>query len=139
MNGSPRFWQRVSNIGSDGCWEWQGYARKGYGRFHAKRGRKVMAHRYAYEAMVGPIPDGLHMDHLCRNRRCVNPAHLDVVTNEENRRRGLLGSARTHCARGHSLTPDNVVPWAKGPRQCLACHKANRRRYQAAWRKRKAA
>lgn len=77
-------------VSADGCWVWTGSLNSGgYGR-HSLPGRRVVpAHRFAYERAHGPIPDGLHIDHLCRNRACVNPAHMEVVTNTENTRRGL--------------------------------------------------
>ena len=69
------------------CWEWQGYvAPNGYG-MGGLHGKVQYAHRIAYEAFIGPVPDGLHLDHLCRNRRCVKPAHLEPVTQAENNRR----------------------------------------------------
>jgi hypothetical protein len=100
------FWAKVSK--SDGCWLWTAHVgRDGYGRY-----RCSMAHRVAYELLVGPIPEGLHIDHLCRVRNCVNPAHLEAVTCKENVMRGVgvtvSLAGRTHCLHGHEFTPENT-------------------------------
>jgi hypothetical protein len=79
-----RFWSKVDQ-GED-CWRWTACTSNGYGRFSVKR-QPVLAHRFAYELLVGPIPEGLELDHLCRNRWCVNPDHLEPVTHDENVRR----------------------------------------------------
>lgn len=81
-----RFWRRVQEQ-EGGCWLWVGTVDRGYGLLSVD-GKTVRAHRYSYETLVGPIPDGLQIDHLCRNRGCVNPAHLEPVTQVENIRRG---------------------------------------------------
>lgn len=122
-----RFWSKADwDIHEpDRCWEWLGYITKaGYGQF----GRNMIAHRLAYELEVGEIPAGLQIDHLCRNRSCVNPDHLEPVTGRENTRRGESFSARlaaqTHCKRGHVFTPENTyVPPAgsNGLRRCREC------------------
>lgn len=117
-----RFWEKVDRGGD--CWEWLAAVRSdGYGTFRLF-GRMVRPHRYAYELLVGPIPDGLHLDHLCRNRTCVNPEHLEPVTLGENVLRGLGPSAtntrKTHCPRGHELAP--YQPGAK--RRCRPCDRA---------------
>jgi len=117
-----RFWARVERNGPNGCWLWTG-ATDGnvppYGSFwtgHCHTG----AHRFAYEALVGPIPDGLVIDHLCRVRHCVNPAHMAPVTTGENVLRGESPSAKqarkTHCPNGHEYD----YRWGS-KRYCLTC------------------
>lgn len=103
-----------------GCWLWKGETTKGgYGRFwHG--GDRSMAHRWLYERLVGAIPDGLVLDHLCRTRRCVNPGHLEPVTNAENVRRGVIAN-RTHCPSGHEYTESNTRRY-RGRRYCRACN-----------------
>lgn len=86
-----------------GCWEWQAFRHKGYGRFLL--GGPTRAHRVAYEILNGPIPDGMVIDHLCRNKGCVNPTHLEAVSQWENMQRHY--SLQTHCIRGHEFTPEN--------------------------------
>jgi hypothetical protein len=106
--------------------------RKGYGRISlgGRGGRKVLVHRLAYELEVGPIPDGLVIDHVkdrgCRHRHCANVAHLEPVTNEENLRRGKHSGPtkrKTHCLRGHEYTPENTYWFPSRPnvRTCRAC------------------
>lgn len=115
-----------ANADPDGCWLWPGCTSDGYGRGYASnKGRKVTVHRFAYELLVGPIPDGLHIDHLCRNPRCFNPAHLEPVTPKENNRRGkncgVFNTPADHCPRGHAYTDDNAY-WSKGKyRMCKTC------------------
>lgn len=115
-----RFWAKMERQG-DGCWLWMaGRNRGGYGTFYVD-GRDVKAHRYAYELLVGPIPEGLVIDHLCRTRACVNPSHLDPVTAEENVRRGegptAVNARKARCHRGHPL--DFID--SQGARQCSTC------------------
>lgn len=106
-----RFWSRVEFGDWQDCWLWRGYLRRdGYGATSIK-GANRYVHRVAYELLVGPIPEGLHIDHLCRVPACVNPLHLEAVTNHENVLRGKLGALRerpTECPRGHPYTPENT-------------------------------
>lgn len=117
----------------DGCWQWRGHRiRGGYGTFWWN-GRKIPAHRFAYEILMGPIPEGLEIDHLCRNRSCVNPQHLELVTSSENKRRGLQGVLRqqSHCKMGHPFDEANTRIDAKGHRTCRVCHNEAATRYIA--------
>lgn len=122
-----RFWAKVSK--TDGCWEWHAAMTKGYGSFGVGGGRQMLAHRYAYELLVGPIPEGLVLDHLCSNRRCVNPAHLEVVTLGENTRRALL--LKGQCTKGHKLTAENTYTPPNGNPQCRICRRDGFNRWAA--------
>jgi HNH endonuclease len=118
-----RFWEKVDK--TDGCWHWTAAKNQGgYGRFYLAGGL-VQAHRFSYELLVGEIPDDLDLDHTCRNHSCVNPAHLEPVTNAENIRRSpLIGWAKTHCARGHVFTRDSTyIRPGNGRRMCRICYK----------------
>lgn len=111
----------------NGCWEWQGSLSKlGYGLFYAGS-RAIRAHRWSYEHFVGPIPDGLIMDHLFRNRKCVNPQHVEPVTNKENILRGesppAVCARKNHCANGHEFTKDNTYITYRGNRSCRTCRR----------------
>lgn len=122
-----------------GCWLWQGAAGpNGYGGVRVN-GRQLSAHRRSYELLVGPIPDGLELDHLCRTRTCVNPDHLEPVTHQENVLRGDAPSAhnarKTHCKKGHAFDEANTR-WrtgAKAGRVCRACVRARSARYYRKW------
>lgn len=112
---------------NSGCWFWMGSATE-YGRLRWDN-REALAHRISYTLARGPIPDGLQLDHLCRNIRCVNPAHLEPVTNRGNTLRGVNSAAinarKTHCKRGHVLAGDNLRAdkVAVGWRGCAACRR----------------
>jgi hypothetical protein len=98
---------------------------KGYGVLSTVDGNRY-AHRLAYELLVGPIPEGLHIDHLCRRPECVNPAHLEPVTNVENIRRGNAGlfqASKTHCKQGHPYDEKNTLIRRSGGRACRECHR----------------
>lgn len=109
-----------------GCWEWnRGQDRGGYGQFMLTGGRIVKAHQFAYELHKGPVPIGMELDHLCRNRRCVNPEHLEAVTHQVNILRSPIALAgvnarKTQCIRGHEFTPENTK-YAYGKRYCRKC------------------
>lgn len=112
------------------CWLWTAsQVRGGYGRFNVGGGRLVLAHWFAYERAKGSIPEGLDLDHLCRERLCVNPDHLEPVTRRENVRRGegvgLAESRVTHCPQGHAYTPENIYHDRKRNgrygRKCRTC------------------
>lgn len=132
---SERFWSKVHK--HDGpetfCWIWTaGLDAHGYGQFGFNK-KPTKAHRVAYEELVSPPPSGMALDHLCRVRNCVNPAHLEPVSIGENVRRGDGVSARnakkTHCPSGHELQGENLIVEKSGTRRCKECHyRRNRER-----------
>jgi hypothetical protein len=112
---------------TDTCWLWQGgQDGHGYGQTFVYGRGLVGAHAAAYELLVGPVPEGLELDHLCRTPLCVNPAHLEPVTHAENMRRA--GAAKTHCVHGHEYTPENTRIGGRGERKCLTCERTRNRR-----------
>src|SRR5215467_12835292 len=122
---------------SDGCWSWRGHKNSaGYGMFQVAGVGKVLVHRLAWELIHGPIPEGKELDHLCRNRACPNPAHLELVTARENNLRGTSPSAQharqTGCPNGHPFT--YLSP--RGYRRCRLCDNAKRRIWRATRRER---
>jgi hypothetical protein len=135
-SAEDRFWSNVAMIPEHGCWEWLGAPSSGsppsYGRVRHGATR-VAAHRFAYEMLVGPIPTGLTLDHLCRNRMCVNPSHLEPVTIAVNVIRGakfrIDVAPTTHCKLGHPLSGDNLYKPGKG-RTRGDCRKCRRIRYE---------
>ena len=137
---TERFWVKVSADAS-GCWIWTGAKhRLGYGEFAvgSKRDgtqRMAAAHRWSWEFYNGPVPNGLELDHLCRNRACVRPDHLEAVTHRENCRRGLKGVLTTHCPQGHEYDEANTYVY-RGQRNCRACNRETVRRSYAARKQR---
>lgn len=135
---AARFWAKVNKTGPvpdyapdlGPCWLWLAAKNKGYGCFGVT-GKMVLAHRYAYELAIGPIPSGLTIDHLCRTPSCVNPAHLEPVTHRENVLRGVGPTAqqarKTHCLPGgHPLSGDNLYLRPNGKRECRTCRRLTR-------------
>jgi hypothetical protein len=143
-----RFRAVVTGAGSEECWVWRGAVRKnGYGVLSVE-GRKMAAHRLAYQLLTGPIPDGQELDHLChtrdltcpggnacRHRRCVNPAHLEPTTGRVNRLRGrsrpAANAVKTHCTHGHPFDDANTYITKSGGRACRACVARFQREYKA--------
>lgn len=125
------FWNRVAK--SDGCWLWIGAMRKdGYGSFSFD-GRKRLAHHF----LIGNAPEGLEWDHVCRNRGCIRPEHLEAVTHGENARRGEAGSKiaainrdKTHCPQGHPYDEENTRYRPNGARRCAECNRIQSREGQ---------
>lgn len=132
-----KFWRQI-RILDNGCWEWTGgRSSAGYGRFVPWRTQKnKYAHRLSYEYCIGPIPNGLQIDHLCRNRACINPLHMEAVTRKENIRRGMcfsgINARKTHCIHGHPLSGENLyIVYGRGrvERRCRECHRIKFRFY----------
>lgn len=130
---TERLLAKVHQCPLTGCWEWTAYrSQKGYGQT-SYLGKNWPAHRLVYALLAGPIPEGMQLDHLCRNRGCVNPAHLEPVTNRVNTARGNAGkhmAAKTHCPAGHPYAGDNLYLHSDGRRSCRTCA---RERTQARW------
>lgn len=128
-----RFWNKVKQ-GEGGCWLWTAAVNpKGYGQFYWE-GCMRLAHTVSYKA-VYPVVDGYTIDHLCRVRRCCNPAHLEAVPHVVNVRRGQGSASRTHCPKGHPYTGENLHVQSNGARRCLTCRRAHSRAYQRRKRK----
>ena len=144
--GAPaaeRFWQKVTV--TDGCWIWTAHKNnKGYGTFAPKWNARVYAHRWSYEQAKGAIPDGLEIDHLCRNPACVNPDHLEAVTHRENILRSdaptAVNASKTHCSNGHPFDDENTyVRRDRAGRNCRTCNIERSKRRQEQVRKAAAA
>lgn len=137
ISADERFWSYVDKSGpmhptlGTPCWLWKGRMNVGgYGLFVTEN-KGNGAHRFAYQFAVGAIPDGLEIDHLCRNRRCVNPAHLEAVTHRENMRRAPSAlRSKTHCPRGHAFDAANTYTH-RGHRRCKLCNTERARQYRA--------
>ena len=132
---------RNISVTASGCWEWTGkIASNGYGHTTIK-GKCLLAHRAFYSHAKGEIPEGLTIDHLCRNKRCVNPDHLEAVTSRENTLRAsnapaAMNHVKTHCKRGHELSGANLYLRQRGCRTERWCRKCNAER-QAQYNSRK--
>lgn len=133
-----RFWAKVNPCGpvhptlGSACWLWTAAVGSGGYGVVWQTGSLLYAHRFAYEAVIGPVPEGLHIDHLCRVRNCVRPDHLEPVTQRENILRGVgmcaVQAKRTHCPQGHPYSGDNLYV-LRGKRYCRECvRKSNRER-----------
>lgn len=133
-----RFYAKLPNdIRPDTCWPWQGYLNcKGYGLFYMEKD-DMGAHRAAYKLLVGRIPNGLTIHHKCLNTCCVNPMHLEIVTNRTNWERGtgrnptLANALKTHCLKGHPFSGENLRLGPRGYRNCRTCERAKVRRQEA--------
>lgn len=124
--------------GPEECWPWTGAkSDKGYGKIklNGRRGPCVQAHRVVYEMFIGPIPEGLVLDHLCRNHGCVNPSHLEPVTDRVNILRGEGHAARhaqqTRCIHGHPFNEANTYRRPDGGRDCRTCRRDRMDRFKA--------
>lgn len=121
---------------NDPCWHWIGAKGRGYGVI-SRNGKSGVAHRIWYELKVAKVPEGLELDHVCKNSFCVNPAHLEPVTHSENCKRGrhaevckARGAAVTHCPQGHEYAGDNLYVKPNGRRECKTCVRASGARYR---------
>jgi hypothetical protein len=116
-----RFWEKVEK--TETCWNWTASKNRRYGAFKVggRQGRNIAAHRFAYEMLVGEIPEDLVLDHLCRNKKCVNPDHLEPVTQRINVHRHFEMIGRTHCKNGHEWNDDNIYMVEGKYPQCRPC------------------
>lgn len=135
LSVEDRFWQYVDKSGPGGCWQWTGGHSHGYGTFMVRSDdgseRQVGAHRFAYQLVVGLVPDGLVLDHLCRNKSCVRPLHLEAVTQQVNVIRGDSAVWSDQCRRGHPFDVENTYIDPRGYRVCKTCRRATLARHRA--------
>lgn len=135
-----RILKRIEICEDSGCWEWIGHTnpRTGYGKIY-HNGKHRLVHRISYESFHGPIEEGLTIDHLCRNRKCVNPDHLEAVTLGENNLRGsgpaAINARKVVCIKGHQLTGKNLYITPDGRRNCTICRTEAVQRWQETRRK----
>lgn len=134
FNALPeRFRQKISVQSGTGCWIWiaGGHGGGRYGGYSPTHSRKVYAHRYSFEFFFGPVPSGLQIDHLCRNKRCVNPLHMEATTGQMNTMRGMNFPIQDgqHCQKGHPLFGPNLY-MEGSTRRCRTCLKARMKRYK---------
>lgn len=135
--GTNRLWEKSIYNAQTGCWIWQGAMNsEGYGQIRVE-GKTLYAHRVAYESFYGPIPTDLIIDHLCRNRACINPWHMELVTNLENIQRGEAGlwfgqkqRMKPFCPNGHQYDEENTYFRPGGGRSCRACHRIRQAQYR---------
>lgn len=142
-----KFWANIDRRGPDECWHWKRGVHHGYGHTAFKK-KRIMAHRATYHLLIGPIPEGTELDHVCHNRdadcvggddcphrSCVNPWHLEPVDHSENVKRGRTGAhnaVKTHCPKGHPYSGENLYEHVRNgliERKCRACAAETRRRY----------
>ena len=132
---TTRFEAKYAPNEFNGCWEWKQPLDSGYGRFWLN-GKTALAHRVSYELYVGEIPEGKQIDHLCRNRSCVKPTHLEPVTIGENVLRGIGISAanarKDSCMKGHPLSGDNLYTRNNGARVCKICQRSRVQKWRSA-------
>ena len=133
-NAAVRFFSKVQKTKT--CWIWTASKKSGgYGQFGFNGSCSFFAHRFSYEYHKGPIPEGMTIDHICRNKSCVNPDHLEAVTNKENVLRGIglaaQNARKTHCIRGHLFDEKNTYITKDGTRKCRKCKNEWFRRFRA--------
>lgn len=137
MSDIQRFWTHVEHQ-ENGCWLWTGTVNAKYGAFKIgsrtyKTRRMLYAHRFIWEYLNGPIPDGLQLHHVCENKLCVNPEHLELLTVHDHVHKSpnnitYINLHQTHCHRGHEYTPENTYTF-RGKRHCRECQRINWRKY----------